>query len=386
MILVSQPDFGPAEAAAAQAVLESQWVGMGPRTEAFEAALVGRLGVPHVVATCSCTAALHLALAALEYDGRSEVIVPSLTFAATIQAVLMAGYTPVFAEVEPEALTLDCADVAGLLGPQTRAILPVHFAGQPCDMECLRQLAEPFAVDVVADAAHAFGSSYRGAAIGRQGTATCFSFSSNKNISCGEGGAVATGSDALADRLRQMRFLGISRHTWARRNQEKPWQYAVAGPGFRYHMSDINAAIGLAQLERLDEFRRRRREIAAIYDGALLGLPGAEPVRRDLNQTVPNLYVMRVKHGWRDPLHAALRAAGIGCGVHYVPNHQQPAFSAFARPLPVTEQLAGEVISLPLHTRLTAVQVARIIAATIRFLKNAGRTPALQPLIPEATI
>ena len=284
MIPVSRPDFGPAETAAAQMVLESQWVGMGPHTEMFEAALANCLGVRHVVATNSCTAALHLAMASLESDGRSEVIVPSLTFAATVQAIIMAGYQPVFAEVEPATLSLDCDDVAGLLGPRTRAILPVHFAGQPCDMESLQQLARPFAVDVVADAAHAFGSTYRGAAIGGQGAATCFSFSSNKNISCGEGGALATGSNALAEQARQLRFLGISQHTWARRNQERPWYYEVKGPGFRCHMSDINAAIGLAQLNRLSEFASRRRQIAATYDAALRDLPWTLPIERDLGR------------------------------------------------------------------------------------------------------
>lgn len=371
MILVSQPDFGPAESAAAQKVLESQWVGMGPQTERFEAALSRFIGVSHVVATNSCTAALHLALAALEDDGRKEVIVPSLTFAATIQAVVMAGYEPVFAEVESDSLTPDTEHVARLLGPRTRAVVPVHFAGQPCDMAGLEQLTAGRNIAVVADGAHAFGSTSRGAVVGAQGTATCFSFSSNKNISCGEGGALVTNSESLAARARQMRFLGINQHTWARRNEQKPWHYAVSEPGYRYHMSDINAAIGLAQLERLDTFTRRRRQIAATYDEALRGLPWLKAVTRDLDQIIPNLYVMRVTHGLRDDLHAALRAAGIGCGVHYVPNHQQPAFARFSRPLPVTEQLASEVISLPLHTRLSEAQVGHIIAETRQFLQNA---------------
>jgi len=385
MIPVSQPDFGSTETSSVQTVLESQWVGMGPQTEMFETALASCLGVRHVVATNSCTAALHLAMASLEDDGRSEVIVPSLTFAATIQAIIMAGYRPVFAEVEPATLNLDCDDVAALLGTHTRAILPVHFAGQPCDMARLQQLAAPFAVDVVADAAHAFGSTYRGAMLGGQGAATCFSFSSNKNISCGEGGALAMGSDVLAERSRQLRFLGISRHTWARRNEERPWHYGVTGPGFRYHMSDINAAIGLAQLNRLSEFASCRRQVAATYDTALRGLPWTVPVKRDLAHTIPNLYVLRVTHGLRDGLHSAMRAIGIECGVHYVPNHQQPAFSDFARPLPVTEQVAAEVISLPLHTRLSPAQVEHIIAEVSRFLKRADPKDEARPCIACAT-
>ena len=371
VIHVSQPDFGKTEAAAVQAVLASHWVGMGPKTAEFEAALAERIGVRYVVATASCTSAIHLTLAALEPDGRNEIIVPSLTFAATIQSMLTAGYSPVFAEVNPDTLTLDCGDVARLINRRTRAILPVHFAGQPCDLKLLHQLVNSAGIEIVADGAHAFGSTFHGTPIGRQGTATCFSFSANKNISCGEGGAVATPSGALARRLKSLRFLGISHHTWERRRRAKPWQYSVTGPGFRCHMSDINAAIGLAQLRRLDGFARKRRQIAATYDAELNGLPWLEPVKRDLQHTIPHLHVLRVTGGLRDALYENLRADGIVCGVHYFPNHQQPAFQKYARPLPVTEKLADEIISLPLHTRLDASQVGRIISKVSQFLKRA---------------
>ena len=352
-LLVSQPDLGPAEADAVQAVLQSHWVGMGPRTAAFEAALSDYLGVRHVVATSSCTAALHLALAALERDHRHQVIVPSLTFAATVQAILMAGYQPVFADVNAESLTLDPDDVARLVTDRTRAILPVHLAGYPCDLSRLRALAKPAGIPVVEDAAHAFGSTCEGAPIGRLGHAVCFSFSSNKNITCGEGGAIATDSNTLASRARQMRYLGISRDTWQRQDQSRPWEYSVAGPGFRCHLSDVHASIGLAQLQRLPEFAARRRRLASIYDTALAPLHGLAPVRRDLAGTIPNLYIVRVTKGRRDRVFERLLAAGILCGVHYSPNHLQPAFQAYARPLPVTEHVAGEILSLPLHTRLT---------------------------------
>ena len=311
VVNVSQPDFGRPEAAAVQAVLASHWVGMGPKTAAFEAALAQRIGVRHVIATSSCTAAMHLALAALDPDSRNEIIVPSLTFVATIQAILLAGYQPVFTEVRPDTLTVDCEDAARLLNHRTRAILPVHYAGQPCDMNQLRRLAVRAGIEIIADGAHAFGSTFHGIPLGRQGTATCFSFSSNKNISCGEGGAVATPSATMAARLKKLRFLGISHHTWERRTQAKPWHYTVTGPGFRYHMSDINAAIGLAQLERLEEFARKRRQIAAAYDAGLDGLPWLLPVKRNLRHTIPHLYVLRVTNGLRDALYTSLRAKGI---------------------------------------------------------------------------
>ena len=371
LINVSQPDFGPTEAAAVQAVLASHWVGMGPQTSAFEAALADRLGVRHVIATSSCTAALHLALASLEPDGRKEIIVPSLTFAATVQAIRLAGYTPVFAEVDPGTLTIDVNDVGRLLNRRTRAILPVHFAGYPCDVKQLRRLAGDAGPDIISDSAHAFGSTVHGIPVGRQETAACFSFSANKNISCGEGGAVATKSAGLAARLKKLRFLGISKPTWERRNRARPWQYSVDGPGFRYHMSDINAAIGLAQLERLDDFARTRRAIAARYDAVLASLPGILPVQRDLQHTIPHLYVMRVIRGLRDKLYTSLRADGIVCGVHYCPNHLQPAFREFTRSLPVTEELADQIISLPLHTRLDPGQIEYIISKVANFLRPA---------------
>jgi perosamine synthetase len=371
---VSGPDFGKSEAAAVQSVIASHWVGMGPKTAAFEAALAKYLGARHVIATSSCTAAIHLALANLKPDGRNEIIVPSLTFVATIQAIMLAGYTPVFAEVNPQTLTIDCEDVARLLNHKTRAILPVHFAGYPCDMEQLHRIAAHASIEIVSDGAHAFGSTICGVPIGRQDTMTCFSFSANKNISCGEGGAVVTQSDALAARLKESRFLGISQHTWERRNKTKPWQYTVVGPGFRYHMSDINAAIGMAQLKRLDDFARIRRQIAASYDARLDGLPWTSPVKRNLKHTIPHLYVMRVTQGLRDALYASLRADGIVCGVHYNPNHQQPAFMEFKRPLPVTEKLADEIISLPLHTRLDSSQIEHVITKVSNFLRHARPT------------
>ncbi len=343
---------------------------MGPQTAAFEAAVAELLKTRHVIATASCTSALHLALAALDRDGRDEIIVPSLTFAATVQAIVMAGYSPRFADVDPFTLTIDCADVARLLRSRTRAIVPVHFAGYPCDMKRLCRLASEAGIEIVADGAHAFGCTIGGTPIGPQGTATCFSFSANKNITCGEGGTIATQSDALAFRLKKLRCLGISRHTWERRTDNRPWEYSVDGPGFRYHMSDINAAIGLAQLKRLRSFASARRELAARYDAGLEGIPGLLPIQRDLEHTVPHLYVLRVTRGLRDGLYVHLRAAGIVCGVHYVPNHIQPAFKEFACSLPVTEELAGELISLPLHTRLDVAQVDEIVARVCEFLRG----------------
>lgn len=382
MINVSQPVLGAREAAAVQSVLSSLWVGMGPKVEAFESALAKHLGVRHVVAVSSGTAALHLALAALKRDERDQVIVPSLTFAATVQAVLMAGYTPVFAEVDRRDLNIAADDVAGLITRRTRAILPVHLAGCPCRLAELGQLADESGAALVEDAAHAFGSRYQGRPVGQHGDAVCFSFSANKNITCAEGGAVATNSGELAARVRTRRFLGLTQHTWERRGEEQPWRYAVTDRGYRYHMSDIHAAIGLVQLQRFDDFARKRREIARRYDAALRDLPRTVILQRDWDLVVPNLYVLRVTHGLRDALYAHLREAGIMCGVHYAPNHLQPAFRVYTRSMPVTEGLAGEVLTLPLHPMLTAEQVSEIAARVRGFLLQATPAATETPACP----
>jgi perosamine synthetase len=340
---------------------------MGPVTAAFEQRLQVFLEVPHVVATATGTAALHLALASLDREDRVEVIVPSLTFAASVQAILMAGYRPVFAEVDPTSLTISPADVARLINPRTRAVLPVHFAGAPCDLTALDAVAEPAGLAVVEDAAHAFGSRWQGQRLGSRGNPVCFSFSANKNITCGEGGAVATRDARLAERIRQARYLGIEADTWQRQNRERPWAYAVRAAGYRYHLSDLQAAIGLEQLDRLEGFRQRRCAIAQQYHEALAGLGFLQQVARDWTQIIPHLYVVRVIGGWRDALYTHLRAHDIHCGVHYVPNHLQPAFRAYHRPLPITEQLAGELLSLPLHTALGDSDVNRVIETVRAF-------------------
>ena len=192
----------------------------------------------------------------------------------------------------------------------------------------------------------------------------------------------ARDSGELAARVRTRRFLGLTQHTWERRGEEQPWRYAVTDRGYRYHMSDIHAAIGLVQLQRFDDFARKRREIARRYDAALRDLPRTVILQRDWDLVVPNLYVLRVTHGLRDALYAHLREAGIICGVHYAPNHLQPAFRVYTRSMPVTEGLAGEVLTLPLHPMLTAEQVSEIAARVRGFLLQATPAATETPACP----
>ena len=374
-----RPSLGPEELDAVRRVLESGWLGQGPRTREFEERLQAQLGARHVVCTCKGTAALHLALEALQLQPHDEVVVPSLTFPASVQAILSSGATPVFCEVSPATLNLDTDDMLRCFGERTRAVMPVHFAGLVCDMDRILAEARERGIAVVEDAAHAFGSSYRGRKVGTLGDLTCFSFDAIKNITCGEGGAVATERDDFARALRRGRSLGMDQESWERRSAARPAAYRITARGFRYHMSDLCAAIGLAQLDKQESFRRRKSEIVGRYDRAFRDEPGIRLVRCDLVETFPFAYVVRVPGGRRDALMRSLKDAGIGSVVQFTPNHLQPAFAEYHRSLPVTEALYGEILSLPLSATLTDGQVDAVIGAVLAFLGKGSQHTADAP-------
>jgi len=325
------------------------------------------LGVEHVIAVNTGTSALHLALDALAIGPGDEVVLPSLTFAAAVQTVLAVGARPVFCDVELETLNIDVADAASRVTVATKAVVPVHYGGLACDMDALQELAAAKRLKVIEDAAHAFGSTYRGRPIGTLSDATCFSFDPIKNITCGEGGAVATNLDEVASSIEAKRILGIDNDTWTRYRGERNWFYGVVTPGYRYHMSNINAAIGLRQLPRMDAFRARKVAIVRAYDEAFCRFPGARLIRHDLEEQFPFFYIMRVTDGRRDALIAHLKEHRIGSGVHYIPNHIQPLFERFRVPLPRTEQLFEEIITLPLYFEMTDEDVDRVIGAVQEF-------------------
>jgi len=369
-----RPALGADELSAVAVVFESGWLGPGTSTTAFEQELQKSLDVPHVVAVSSGTAALHLALDALDLPAASGVLVPSLTFVATVQAILAAGLRPIFCEVDPHTMQLDLDDAlhrlsaARRLGHRVSAVMPVHFGGTAGNLEELVALAAQHGLSVVEDAAHAFGSSRNGRALGTFGVAGCFSFDPIKNITCGEGGAIATRQDELAARVRRSRALGISSDGWSRHTGATSWMYSVDGRGWRAHLPNMNAAIGLAQLARLPEFRARRQSIVAHYDAALAGLDTITRVTRPQADVCPFTYTIRVHDGRRDQLVAHLRAEGIGTSVEYIPNHLQPAFQAFHTSLPVTERLFGEILSLPLYPGLTDGDVTRVVETAMAHL------------------
>lgn len=365
-----RPCLGPAELDAVREVLDSRWLGRGRLTKQFEDRLADYLGADHVIAVNSGTAALHLALDALGLEADDEVIVPSLTFVSSVQAILAAGGRPVFCEVNPATLNLEPDDAAACLSERTRAILAVHYGGRICDMEGLRRLTASRGISLIEDAAHAFGSGPPGARAGTLGDIGCFSFDPIKNITCGGGGAVVTDDHSLAERIRARHNVGLETDSWSRLTGERPWFYRVIEPGYRYYMSNLNAAIGLVQLGRMEEFRARKRAIVRRYDEAFSHVEGLAVIRHDFDDVFPFNYVVRVLGGRRDALMQHLKERGIGTTIQFIPNHLQPVFAPFSRPLPVTEQLYEEILTLPLYVEMTDADVEEVIGEVKAFLAS----------------
>lgn len=377
MIDTYRPSLGPEELRAVALVFDSRWLGLGPVTEKFERRLAEFLECKYVVGVGHGTAALHLALDVLGLAPRDEVIVPSLTFVGSVQAIRMCGATPVFCEVDPDTLNLDLPDAAARITPRTRAIMPVHFAGLPCDLEPLWDIARRRGIHVVEDAAHAFGSRYRNHPVGAAGDVVCFSFDTIKNITCGEGGAVATNNETWARHIRRRRRLGMEMDFEPRTAAEANWQYQVVSHGFRYHMSDLHAAIGLVQMEKFPVFQRRKREIMERYDAAFVELPGIEVLQHDLETTCPWACVLKILNGRRDAFREQLRQKGINTLVQFIPNHLQPAFASCRSDLPVTERLFEQIVSLPLFVEMTDADVDAVIQAVSDFAKSTARATVM---------
>jgi perosamine synthetase len=373
VIKLSKGCLGEEELSALRDVFAYGYFGLGVQVQQFEEALKKYLEADHVVATNTGTSALHLALDALGIGAGDEVIVPSLTFVAAFQAIHATGATPVPCDILSHTLLIDLEDIERRVTRRTKAVMPVHYAGNPCDMNSLMELSHRYGLRIVEDAAHAFGATYKGKKIGGFGDVTCFSFDSIKNITCGEGGAIICRDQALADRMRQKRVLGMNRMAQATAAAaEQKWLSQITTSGFRYHMGNINAAIGLSQLRKADVFVERRRQICRTYDLAFQTGPDLETLQIDYNHAAPHIYVIRVKNGKRDALMQFLHDNGIETGINYPPNHLQPFFSGSLSKLPKTEEAYREIVTLPLHCALTDSDVAHVIGAVKRFFEEAA--------------
>ncbi|MGW2951576.1 DegT/DnrJ/EryC1/StrS family aminotransferase [Streptomyces eurythermus] len=358
--------YGP-EAAAVAAILQSGQYGHSEVTEEFEHRIASFLGVPDAVAVASGTAALHTALLAAGAGPGSEVVVPSMTWCSTVQAILAVGATPHFADIDPGTLCVTDQLIMDAVGPHTAAVIPVLFGGRPVDLTAIRAELTERNIAVVEDAAHAFGSRSGRRRVGATGDLTCFSFGPVKNLTCGQGGLVIPRTPEEADAIRLIRMVGVVQPQAERANATS---YRVDGFGLRYQMSSINAAIGLVQLDDFDTTERTRRTLWRAYQRGLAGLDGVRLVDVDPDQAVPHLCQVRVPK--RDKVFADLRARGIGVGVHYPPNHLQPAFAQWRRPLPATEHVAEEILTLPFHQHLTEEDIDHVATALGQALKTAA--------------
>lgn len=368
MIPVSKPSMGKEELAAVEKVFSSGWLGLGSVVFDFENKIREYLGAKHVIAVNTGTSALHIALDSYGIAAGDEVLVPSLTFVATIQAIIQTGATPVFCDIRGEDLNIDLDDARKKINPKTKAIMPVHYCGKPCDMDSLMDLGKKHKLKIVEDAAHAFGSTYKGKKIGSFGDATCFSFDPIKTITCGEGGAVVLKDDDIAEKIRRKRILGIDKDTWHRYQNKRSWLYEVIDSGYRYHMSNINAAIGIEQLNKIERFIEQRRKIAIAYDREFNGLKGIKILENDHKNAAQFCYIARFKD--RDKAMVFLKEKGVETGVHYIPNHLHPLFKKYAVELPNTEKVGEEILTLPLYCNMTDDDIKLVIDSVKEFLNE----------------
>ncbi|MFV0423106.1 DegT/DnrJ/EryC1/StrS family aminotransferase [Oleidesulfovibrio sp.] len=370
---LSRSVVGQQEAeAVTRIIMEDGYLGMGAEVQRFEAELAGYLGVPaeHVTCVNTGTSALHLAVQATVPAG-AEVLVQSVTYVASFQAIRATGAVPVACEVLPDTVTIDLADAERRLTPRTKAIMPVHYAGYPGDLDAVYAFARKHNLRVIEDAAHAFGGTYHGKRIGSMGDVVCFSFDGIKNITCGEGGAIISNDPAVNAAVKDARLLGVERDTEKRFAGQRSWNFDVKEQGWRYHMSNLMAAIGRVQLRRLpEEFIPARKRLFALYYELLAGIDGVELLKTNQDETVAHIMAVRITDGRRDRLRSLLDSEGLTTGLHYRPNHLHTLFGGGSQSLPVSEQLEHELLTLPLHPALSEDDVRAVCGRIAAFMRE----------------
>ena len=362
-IPVFQPAIGVDTLKAVTDAFDVGWLGMGASTKRFEEEIARFLGLTerHVVATGTGTAALHIALLVAGVKAGDEVITPSHNFVADHQAILQCGAEPVLCDVTDDDLGMDPARCEALIGPRTRAIMPLHYAGVPCRLAEIHDLAARRGLRVVEDATHAFGTLLDGRRIGSFGDIACFSFDPVKVVTSIDGGAVVTPRAEDVQALHQYRLLGIDKDTTQRYRNSRAWDYDVVSVGFRYHLTNIMASVGLSQLARAEEFIANRQRHCRLYSRLLAGIDGLCTPATDYVGVSPFIYYVRVPAPRRAALIERLKEKGIDTGIHFVPAHRFRLLAGCRRgDMPVTERIAGELVTLPLHSHMETEVVARI--------------------------
>ncbi len=367
-IRLSKSVVGSAEKKALGRVIDESYLGMGTFVSEFEKSLEQYIGGGTVACVSSGTAALHLALMGIGLKPGDEVLVQSLTFVACFQAISAVGAIPVACEVIPETCTIDLKDAAKRITKKTKAVMPVHYASRTGDIDEVYRFARKHGLRVVEDAAHAFGTTHKNRLVGSFGDVACFSFDGIKNITSGEGGAVVTKDAKVAQFVMDSRLLGVHKDTEKRYQGQRSWEFEVFHQGYRYHMSNLFAAIGLAQLGRFEkEFKPYRRKLAKRYYNELQGIADIVLFPDDYDQIVPHIFPVKAAEDKRDGLRQHLLDAGIECGVHYYPNHLLQYFYKEKVSLPVTEQIYRKLLSLPLHPDISEEEQVYIIKSVKKF-------------------
>lgn len=377
----SPPCLGSEEVSEVVDTLRSHWITTGPKTKLFEEGFAKYLGALGALALNSCTAALHTALIALEVGPGDEVITTPMTFAASVNVIEHVGARPVLVDVEPDTLNIDPKQVERAISSRTKVILVVHYAGHPVDLDPIRQLAESENIVILEDAAHALPAKYKGRYIGSGNNPTAFSFYATKNLTTGEGGML-TGDPEFLERARVISLHGMTRDAWRRYDKGGSWYYEVVFPGFKYNMTDIQAAIGLWQLRKLSEFQTRRRQIVKQYHKAFANIDALEiPVERKEVEHAWHLYVLRLKDNvlriGRDQFIEELKNRNIGTSVHFIPIHTHPYYrdKYGYRPedFPMAWDSYRRMLSLPLNPCLSDQDVADVIEAVLDVVKEYQR-------------
>ena len=373
------PMLGEEEKREVLKVLESGWITTGPRTFEFEKEIAAYVGASHAIAVSSCTAALHVSLAALGIGEGDEVVTSTLTFCSTANVVLHLKARPVFTDVERDTLTMDPSQLERRITSKTKAIVPVHYAGHPCRMDEIGAIARAKGIPVVEDAAHALGATYRGKKIGVISEISCFSFYAIKNITTGEGGAVTLENEGLANRIRLYSLHGMSKDAWKRYTSAGSWYYEVLYPGFKYNLTDIQSALGLCQLRKLDGFLAKRQEFASLYDEAFSGVDEIRTlsVERDATHArhlYPILLNLEKLGIDRARFIEELKAENIGTTVNFVPVHMHPyyrdTFGYKNGDFPIAEDAYLRLISLPLYPKMTRQDAQDVIEAVKKVVSH----------------
>jgi len=377
----SPPVIGDDEVNAVVETLRSSWITTGPKTKEFEKKFAEKFGAPAALAVNSCTAALHTALVGLGIGPGDEVITTPMTFCSTVNVIEQVGARPVLVDVEPDTLNIDPDKVEDAVTTKTKAIMPVHYSGHPVDLDAIYDIAERHNLFVVEDAAHAVSAKYKGRYIGTGGTVAAFSFYATKNMTTAEGGML-TGTPDFVEKCRIISLHGMSRDAWNRYSKEGSWYYEVLLPGFKYNMTDIQASLGLVQLEKLESFQLRRAEIVAKYNQEFKNYDALEiPVAKAEVEHAWHLYVLKLNLEAlrinRNQFIEELKVRNIGTSVHFIPIHLHPyyrdKYGYKPEDFPVAFNNYQRILSLPLHAGLSDNDVQDVIAAVVEIVKKYSR-------------